>query len=101
MVGGLGAVEVRPVLAPGVQLGDAAARLLAQFLDRAELDRGGRARLGAGGDQPVALAVEAERALVRQAVDRAPRNHAERAGGDAVGAAVADVGLDVYVGIFV
>src|SRR5262249_241570 len=70
---------------------------LAQFLDRAELDRRRRARLGAGRDQAVALPVVAERTLVRMAVEAGAGDDAEGAGGDAVRAAVAHVGLDVAV----
>src|SRR5207237_4014315 len=70
---------------------------LAQLVDRAELDRLGRAGLGAGGDEPVLLAVVAERTLVRMAAEAAAGNDAEGAGRHAVRAAVADVGLDVDV----
>src|SRR5262249_12387189 len=65
-----------------------------QFVQRAELDRLGRAGLGAGRGQAVADPVVAQRALVRAAVGFPPPDHAERAGGDAVAAAVADVVLD-------
>src|SRR5262249_47265200 len=54
-------------------------------------------RLGAGRDQTVALAVVAERTLVGVAAHVGAGNDAEWTGGDAVGAAVADVRLDVDV----
>ena len=91
-------VQVRRGHAALVQLLDPLARALAQLLDRAELDRLRRAGLGAGGDQAVALPVVAEGAFVGVAVEVAARDDAERTGRDAVGAAVADVGLDVDVG---
>src|SRR5207253_382483 len=64
---------------------------------RPELDRRRGARLGAGGDQALPLPVVAERAFVRVAVQVGAGDDAEGAGGDAVRAAVADVGLDVDV----
>ena len=80
---------------PGlVQLADPLLGPLPQLVQRAELDRLGRAGLGAGRAQPVADPVVAQRALVRAAVGLAPRDDAERAGRDAVAAAVADVVLD-------
>src|SRR6476646_5565621 len=68
-----------------------------QLVDRTELNRLRGAGLGARGHQAVTLAVEAERALVRMSVERAAGDDAERARRDTVGAAVADVRLDVDV----
>src|SRR5262249_56632044 len=82
---------------PALQLLDALAGTLVQLLDRAELDRRRWARLGAGWDQTIALAVVAERTLVRMAVEAGAGDDAKGAGGDAVRAAVADVGLNVDV----
>src|SRR5690606_23034930 len=74
------------------QLRDAHARPLDQLVDRAELDRVGRADLRARGLEPVLQPVVAQRALVRLAralpVDF---DDAERARGLAVAAAVAHV----------
>src|SRR5262249_56754765 len=70
---------------------------IAQLVDRAELDRLSRTRLGASRDEAIPLPVVAERTLVRVAVEGAAGDDAEGAGRDAVGAAVADVGLDVDV----
>ena len=71
-------------------------RALAQLVERAELDRLGRARLRARGLEAVLQPVVAERALPGRALavrasDLAAVDHAERARGDAVAAAVADV----------
>src|SRR5690606_37903988 len=67
-----------------------------------ERDRAGRAGLGAGRLQPVALPVVAERALVGEPVPGlAATDHAERAGGHAVAAAVADILLNIDVAILV
>ena len=68
-----------------------------QFFDLAEHDGVGRARLGAGRFEAVALAVVAEGALEGAAVMWDLGYDAVRTGGDAVAAAVADVGLDVDV----
>src|SRR5215204_6546834 len=68
-----------------------------QFLDLAEHDGVGRARLGAGRFEAVALAVVAEGALEGAAIVWDLGYDAVRTGGDAVAAAVADVGLDVDV----
>ena len=67
----------------------------AQLVEVPVLDRVGGAGLGAGRLQPVLQPVVAERTLMRPAVGRAERRHAEGAGGQAVAAAVADVLLDV------
>src|SRR5207244_4100513 len=71
-------------------------RALEQLVQRAELDRLRRARLGACRLEPVLEPVVAERALVHAAVaaDLALRDHAEGTRGDAVAAPVADVVLD-------
>src|SRR4051794_41535871 len=63
----------------------------AQLVKRAELDRVGGARLRAGGLLVAVQAVVAERALPHAPVLLAAVEDAERAGGDAVAAAVADV----------
>src|SRR5262249_10110768 len=86
---------------PALQLLDALAGTLVQLLDRAELDRRRWARLGAGWDQTIALAVVAERTLVRMAVEAGAGDDAKGAGGQAGRAAVADVGLNVDVLEFV
>src|SRR5262249_18416807 len=57
----------------------------------------GRAGLGTGRDEAVLLTVVAERALVRMPVEVAARDDPERAGRDAIRAAVADIALDVDV----
>src|SRR5207302_849456 len=61
----------------------------------AELDRLGRARLGAGGHQVGLQAVVAERALAGQTTRLVEADHVVRAGRDAVAAAVAHARLDV------
>src|SRR5262245_6488518 len=94
---GLFAIQVSGGHAAPVELLDTLAGALAQLVDRAELDRLSRARLGTSRDQAVALTVVAERAFVRMAVEAGPSDHAEGARRDAVRAAVADVGLDVDV----
>src|SRR3954454_15470663 len=64
---------------------------LAQLVQRAELDRVGRARLGARRLRPDPEPVVAERALPGAAVVLPLVDDAVGAGGDAVAAAVADV----------
>ena len=100
-LGGFVAVEIGLGDAPGVQLLDPTASPIAQLVDRPELDRGGRAGLGAGRDKAIPLAVVTKCALVRVAVEVAPGDDPERAGRDAVRAAVADVALNVNVLKFV
>src|ERR687890_984712 len=68
-----------------------------QFLDFAEHNRVGRARLGAGRFEAVALAIVAEGALEGAAVVWDLGYDAVGTSGDAVAAAVADVGLDIDV----
>src|SRR5205807_7400067 len=68
-----------------------------QLVDRPELDRLGRTRLGAGRDQAVLLAVVAEGTLAGVAGDGAAGDDPERTGRDAVRAAVTDVRLNVDV----
>ena len=68
-----------------------ACAVLTQLVERAELDRVRRARLGAGRLEAAAQPVVAHRALPGPAVVLAAVDHAERAGRHAVGAAVADV----------
>src|SRR6185295_15809562 len=70
---------------------------LTQLVDRTELDGLGRAGLGARRHQAVPLPVVAERALVGVTVERAAGDDPKGAGGDAVSAPVADVGLDIDV----
>src|SRR6266540_1106358 len=65
-----------------------------QLVDRAELDRLGRAGLGAGRFHPALEPVVAQRALLRDTFVGVHLDHAVRAGRDAVAAAVADVRLD-------
>src|SRR5262245_51189914 len=64
----------RPAL---MQRFDTPARLRAQFVNRAELDRIGRARLRAGRLDAVLLAVITERAFMRVAVGFVARDDAE------------------------
>ncbi len=75
--------------------------MVAQFLDRAKLDRRSRAGLGTRRHQTVALAVVTQRTLVGMTIEVAARDDAEGAGCHAVGAAVADVGLDVNIREFI
>src|SRR5580693_1920842 len=96
-LGRLVAVEVRSRDAPCMKLLDPVPCPLAQLIDRPELDRVRRASLGARRDEAVLLAVVAERAFVRMAVEVAASDDPERAGRDAIRAAVADVALDVDV----
>ena len=98
---GLVTVEVRSRDTSRVKLLDPVPRPFAEFVDRPELDRVRRAGLGTGRDEAVLLAVVAERALVRMAVEVATRDDPERAGRDAIRAAVADVALNVDVREFV
>ncbi len=93
-------VESRFRLAASLQLAQPAPGPLAQLLNVAELDRCRRAGLGARRCHVVLQAVVAERALVGRAglevaIDGRPVDHAERTGGHAVAAAVADVLLDI------
>src|SRR5205085_10145065 len=76
------------------QIGHPAASALHQLLDRAELDRVGRTRLGAGRLQPILKPVVAQRTLVGLAISRADLDDTVRAGRHAVAAAVANVLLD-------
>jgi hypothetical protein len=87
-------VQLRVLLARRVQVLDPQPGPFAQLVKRAELDGLGRAGLGAGRLHAGAEPVVAQRALVCLAVLLAPGDHAERAGPDAVTAAVADVVLD-------
>src|SRR5271156_5517800 len=96
-LGGLVAEEVSLRYTLGVKLLDPVPRPFAELVDRPELDRVRRAGLGTGRDEAVLLAVVAERALVRMAIEVAARDDPERAGCDAIRAAVANVALDVDV----
>ena len=69
-------------------------------VDRSGTDRCGRTAARRVGDESVLLIV-AERAFVRMAIVVATRDNPERAGRDAVRAAVADIALDVDVREFV
>src|SRR5205823_1229275 len=91
----VGAVELRVLEAHRLERLDALLRLGDQVVAEAELDRLGRARLRARRPEAVVNAVVAERALRRRARALVERHDAERAGGDAVPAAVADVLADV------
>src|SRR5205823_2427195 len=100
------AVQLRAVPALGLELREPCVGALPQLLERAELDRLRRAGLRAGRLVPALQPVVAERALpdpvvllgegrqVRSRRQVAPVENAERAGRDAVAAAVADVLLD-------
>src|SRR5438270_9071836 len=79
----------------GMELRDARAGALAELLDGAELDRLRRTRLRTRRHEAGLLAVVAEGALERAAVGGAAVDDAERAGHDAVAAAVADVRLHI------
>ena len=95
--GGLVAVEVSSRDTVRLKLLDPVPCPLTQLIDRPELDRVRRAGLGAGRDEAVLLAVVAERAFVRMAIEVAARDDPERAGRDAIRATVADIALDVDV----
>src|SRR5207237_1942226 len=77
------------------QLVQARAGDVAHRVQVAELDRLGRARLGAGGHQVGLQAVVAERALAGQTARLVEADHVVRTGRDAVAAAVAHARLDV------
>src|SRR5262249_44070078 len=77
-----------------VQLLNSPAGPCAQLVDRAELDRLGRAGFGARRDQAIALSVVAKRAFVSVPIIAAARDDAEGTGRHAVGAAVTDVRLN-------
>src|SRR5438067_3755083 len=78
-----------------MQVLDALLRADAELHEIPELDGRGRTALRAGGDHVRLEPVVAERALPCPAVVLAPVDDAEGARGDAVAAAVADVGLHV------
>src|SRR5687767_8045012 len=84
-------VLVGPVQPGARHLRHALPRPLPQLVQRAELNRCGRARLRARGRLSVQQAVVAERALPHPTVALALVDDAERAGGHAVAAAIADV----------
>src|SRR3984893_6771946 len=91
------AIQIGNGNALAMKLLDAPPGTLPQLIHRPELDRLGRARLGAGWHEAVALSVIAERTLVRMAVKAGPSDQSKRAGSDAVRAAGADVRLNVDV----
>src|SRR5205807_2228845 len=70
-------------------------RLLLELVERPEPDRLRRTGLGAGGGQTLLQPVVTEGAFLRDALGRAHVDDAERAGADAVAAAVAGRLLDV------
>src|SRR3989454_1928572 len=93
----------RPVGVGAIQLGldalrlelvDALVRPCPELRDRPELDRVGRARLGARGLEPHLEPIVAEGTFLRRARHRVHVDDAERTRGDARPASVADVGLD-------
>jgi hypothetical protein len=90
-----GIIDIRIGHPGGVELRDTPAGAVTELVQRPELDRLGRAGLGAGGNEARLLTVVAERALERAAVVGPAVDDAERTGYDAVAAAVADVGLYV------
>src|SRR5262245_45569975 len=90
----VGAVELRVLVAHLLELRDPLFRLGHQLVPEPELDRLGGARLGAGGAEAGVDPVVAERAIVRPAGVVVEGDDAERAGADAVPAAVADVLVD-------
>src|SRR5260221_9885805 len=85
------AVQACVLRARRVQRVDAGGGPVAQLVERTELDGLRRTRLRTGGLHPVLDAVVTERALPYPSVFLALVDHAERAGGDAVPAPVADV----------
>jgi len=80
----------------GMQDVHALLRCLTQLLQRPELDRLGRAGLGAGGFHPALQPVVAERAFLRDLGVGVHLDHAVRARGDAVATTVADIRLDEH-----
>src|SRR5438093_15196 len=92
---GVGAVELRVLVAHVLERGHPLARLGHQLVPEAELYGLRGTGLGAGGSQPVVDAVIAEGALVGPPRVVVERHHAEGAGADAVAAAVAHVLVDV------
>src|SRR5262245_26328798 len=92
---GVGAVELRVLEAHRLQRLDPLLGLRDELVAEAELDRVGRARLGAGGPEPVVDAIVAERALLCGPGRLVEAHHAEGARGDAVAAPVAHVLVDV------
>src|SRR3990172_8524359 len=92
---GIRAVELRVIEAHRLERLHAARRLPDQLLPEPELDRVGRARLGARGPEPVVDPVVAERALPHRPGLVVEAHDPEGAGGDAVTTAVAHVLVDV------
>src|SRR5438046_6836342 len=91
----VGAVQLRVLVAQLLEGGHALLRLGHELVAEAELDGVGGTGLGARGSEPVVDPVVAERALVRAPRVMVEGDHAERAGADAVPAAVAHVLVDV------
>src|SRR5262249_33969738 len=92
--GFIGAVEGGPPLAQFMQLLHAAFGALVQFPDGAELDGISRAGFGAGRLHAALQPVVAQRALLRRIRYWVNVNDPERAGCDAIAAAIADIRLD-------
>src|SRR5919106_833973 len=90
----VGTVEIRARLAALVERAHTLGGQHLEIGDRSKVDRVGRARLRARGLEPVLQPVVAERALLRGARRWIGPDDPERAGPDAVAAAVAGVGLD-------
>ena len=89
-----GPVQVSAIDPAAMQLGDSARGEVDELVVGAELDRVGGAGLGARRLEPILEPVVAEGALAGPAVDVVAVHDAERTRGDAVAAAVADVGLE-------
>src|SRR5882724_1415724 len=88
------AVEPGTLLAEAVQLRNPGGRPLLELANRAELDRLGGTRLGAGRHHADLQPVVTQGALLGGPRDRVYIDHPKRTGGDAVATAVAGVGLD-------
>src|SRR5215471_21698490 len=95
------AIEVRLRYAAPVELFYTLASVLANLVDRTEVDGLRRTRLGTRWFKTVALPVVAQCAFVRMASHVAARDDAERASRYAAGATVADVCLNINILEFV
>src|ERR1700742_2863452 len=91
------AIKIRLWDAALVKFFNTFACLFAKLLDRPEVNGLGWTCLGAGRLQTVALAVIAERAFVRMTAHVAASDDAERAGGYAARATVADISININV----
>src|SRR6266478_4316480 len=92
---GVGAVELRLLVAHSFQRLHALTRLGHELVPEAELYRFRGTGLGAGGSQPVVDAVIAEGAFIGPSRVVIERHHTEGAGADAVAATIADILVDV------